>query len=826
MNYIRQYMSGRYRECLNYPVQILAVVLVLLLVAAYFSRQFGFDASEDTLVQEGDPDLAYYQEVVRSFGSDEFLFLTYSPDSGDIFTRQTLDTIQTLANRIGQVPGVQGVTSLFDAPLLSSPPVPLAQLAEGYRTLSSADVDLALAREELTNSPLFRDLLISADGRSTALRIDLAPNTALSELKDTRDRLRQLETPSAAEQSELTAAEEAYRTEYGQHLAQRDATLAAIREIRNQFRSDAVIHLGGVPLVASDMIEYVKSDITVFGTAVVLLIAAMLFIIFRRVRWVVLPLLSTAVTVFMTIGVLGFFQQPVTIVSSNFVSLLAIISISFSIHLIAKYRELRAISPDAKHVDLVFNAMKDKLVPCVYTALTTMVAFGSLVTSAIVPVMDFGWIMCVGILVSLLVTYSLFAGMLLLLPKGPASVTLHHEPAVTRFFGEISISRNKLVIVAALVSFVLAIIGINRLTLNNRFIDYFKQDTEIHQGLAYIDQNLGGTIPLDVIIEFPPFEQQAVDQDSDFFTAVEDSYPQRYWFTSDKIDYVARLQAYLQSRPEIGKVLSIATLEQVGRTFNNDQALSSVELVAAIGAIPEQIRNQLILPYASPELGQMRISARIHETGPSYSLQGLIDDIQAFATDELGLADDRVEVTGMAVLFNGMLEHLLASQQSTLIFVITATFLMFAGLLRSVTLAVLGLIPNILAAATILAIMGFAGISLDIMTITIAAVIIGIGVDDAIHYLHRFKAEFEQTDDVKQAILNSHKSIGDAIYYTSFTVIIGFSVLGFSNFIPTVYFGILTAMAMALALLANLTILPSLLVLVYDRKKIAELAVP
>lgn len=826
LKYCSMFMSGRYRQCLNYPIMIIFMVLVLCLVAGYFAQDFRFDASEDTLMKEGDPDLEYFKKVNDNFDQKGFLVLTYMSKSGDVITRENIQALKQLKDQLAQVDGVRSVDSILDAPLLKSPPIPVSEMASGYRTLMSPDVDLKLAEKELTQSPLFKNLLISEDGRATAMRINLEGNPELSRFKDKRNRLREVEDPSKEQQEELESVEANYRQLHVQSLEERDQRLKEIRNIRNQLDEDVVAYLGGVPMIAADMIDYVKRDVVTFGALVIALVSIMLWVIFRRVRWVIMPLLSTAVTVFLTIGILGFLKQPITVISSNFVSLLAIITISFSIHLISRYREIRSENPESRQVDLVFQTMRDKLAPCVYTALTTIVAFASLVTSDIVPVMDFGWIMSLGILVSFFVTYSFFAGLLLLLPKGKAAATLHDEPALTRLLSHLAIRRTGLILTAMLLSFVAATIGISRLSLDNRFVEYFRADTEIHQGLNFIDENLGGTMPMDIILNFEPYEEPDLDESSDFFTEQEDDYPERYWFTPDKIQYLKDFHDYLDTKPEVGKVVSLSSLEQVARSFNDGEPLDGVGLVAVLSAMPQGVRDEIIEPYSSPRTGMMRISTRLHESGVNYDLNRLINDIETYATEELGFAPDKVRVTGMAVLFNGMLEHLFESQRSTLVFVILATLIMFLLLLRSPRLAVVGLIPNVLAAAIALGFMGFMGIPLDVMTITIAAIIIGIGVDDAIHYLHRFQIEYEASDSAKTAIARSHSSIGNAIYYTSITVVIGFSVLGFSSFMPTVYFGLMTALAMILALLANLAILPSLLVVAYHwkDKKRAEIA--
>lgn len=820
----KKFMSNRYRECLNYPVYILLFVFVICALAFPYVGQFSFDASEDTLVAEGDPNLEYYREIAATFGGDEFLFLTYEPTTQVLFSQAVLDDIELLTNKLEAVQGVGIVYSILDAPLLENPPVPLADLSSNLKTLRSQDVDIQLARTELTQSPLFRQLLVSPEGDITAIRIDLEPNTRLLELRSELDTLASLSDPLPEQANRAKELQGTYRQAYQAHTGNRANTLSQIREIRDSHNNQVTMYLGGVPLIASNMIAYVQQDIVVFGSLVIILIAVMLFIIFRRLRWVLLPVTTTAVSIYLTISLLGFLNQPTTVISSNFVSLLTIITISFSIHLISRYRELRADSPEETHTNLVYHTMRDKFQPCLFTAVTTMVAFGSLVTSNILPVRDFGWIMCISILISFFITYSLFAGILLLLPKGEASTTLLHEPLPTRVLSYLSVNHTRLILIIAMASTVVAVLGINRLSLGNRFIDYFGADTEIRQGLAYIDEHLGGTVPMDIILEFPPFQAAEIDEDDDFFTEELDEFPERYWYTTDKLQVLARFEQFLEEKPEIGKVISLSTMEQMGRRFNEGDALGSVELVAALGAAPEEVRRELVEPYSSPSQGLLRISARIHETGPEFSLDELISSIQNFARQELQMSDDEVHVTGMAVLFNDMLRNLYDSQRSTLVFVVLATFLLFVVLLRSFLLAFLGLLPNLLAAASILAFMGFVGIPLDMMTITIAAIIIGIGVDDAIHYLHRFKKEMASGIDVKSAVKNSHASIGHAIYYTSATVVIGFSVLTVSNFVPTVYFGFLTALAMVLALLANLSVLPALLILFYRKRQVEATA--
>lgn len=815
MKTLAKAIFSAYIFILKRPLRTLAVLALVCMGAAYFSKNFSYDSSSDALVAQDDPELLYYNNVSRHFGTADFLFLTYLPRQGTIFDEPVLAHIDSLATQLRALEGVRSVATILEAPLLKSPPIPVSALATGYNTLKSPHVDKKAARQELMNSPIFRDLLISADGLTTALRIELEPDRYLESIARRRADLRQLENRTPEQEKALKKAEDDFRQAHLAYSRDRDELIDRIRLVRDSGLDKAVIYLGGVPMVASDMIRYVQADIVVFGSTSAVAMALLLLTFFRRIRWVALPLICAGVTVLISVGLLGLLNQPVTVISSNFISLLVIFTISFSVHLIVKYNELVRKHPELGHKQLVYDTFTDKLEPGVYSVLTTMVAFLSLTTSSIIPVIDFGWIMCLGVTVSFFVCYTLFPALLLTMKKGNVRLTPQKDPAFTRLMARIATRRTGLVVALSLVMVVVSAAGISRLSLDSRFIEYFKQRTEIYQGLAFIDRYLGGTIPMEIILHFPPYEAATVDEEDDFFTAEEDDFPQRYWFTPDKIDLLHKYHEYLALRPEVGKVLSLASLEMIARDFNDGKPLGAVELVAVLSGLPESVRNEFIAPMASPEHGIMRISTRIHETGPLYPRSKLIDEIHEYGVKELGLAPENVRVTGINVLFNGMLMDLFTSQTSTLIFVILSTMIMFSLLLRSVTLAILGVAPNILAATLILALMGFSGIPMDMMTLTIASIVIGIGVDDAIHYLHYFRQKYDGVKPIRAVVRDSHRNVGIAMYVTTFTVVVGFLILMFSEFIPTVYFGVLTAFAMILAALVNLVILPALLVKYY-----------
>ena len=825
-----------YLRLLDYPWLVIASLVFVLVGAAFMTTRFSFDASSDTLVVEGDPDLAAYLDVAESFRGNDFLLLTFTPHQGEALNEENLATLSNLADAMAAVPGVTGVFSVLDIPLLKSPPMPFTEFANGFLTLRSPEVDRELARAELSTSPLFRELLITVDGRTTAMRVDLAADLELQTIERERTRLRELIDPSAEDLAALATIDEDYRQVREQYLVDRDRLIAEIRTTRAAFSDFGVLHLGGVPMIAADMIAFVKNDLIYFGISVLALLMISLYGFFRNLRWVVLPIIGSCLTIIFTTGILGFVGRPATVISSNFVSLLAIITISLNIHLIVRFRELYHLDPTSSVRDLVRATMRSKFAPCLYNSVTTIAAFGSLMASSIVPVVDFGWMMCLGIAVGFFVTFTFFPSMLLLMPKGNPGTTLNEELSFTRVLSHNARWRPVVVTIAGAALAVVALLGVRQVSLDNRFIDYFQDDTDINRGMIFIDQSLGGTVPFDVVLEFPPFEslfltaedgtEFAEDDfteedfaDDDFAEEGGDVYPERYWFTRDKLDKVAAVHRYLESRPEVGKVLSMTTLEDLAAEFTETDELSNLVIAGILGLLPADLRPELIEPYANPQHGRMRISARVIESGPPFDRGALIADIKTHATENVAIEPAAIQVTGMLVLFHGMLTQLFSSQVDTLAYVLAATFAMLVILLRSVLYAVLGLIPNILAASLVVAFMGYTGIPLDMMTITIAAISIGIGVDDAIHYLHRYKEEYDRTGDSREAVAWSHATIGRAMYFTSLTIVIGFSVLAFSNFVPTIMFGLLVAVAMVLALIANLSLLPALLVLCCAAKR-------
>ncbi|MFT6373259.1 MAG: putative RND superfamily exporter protein [Gammaproteobacteria bacterium] len=802
------------RLVLNNPI---VTLIVVALVSGFFishTTEFELDASSDSLILENDEALKYFRSIAKQYDSEEFLVVTYSPKK-PLFAPSTLADIAILRDQLTAIDNVKSVISMLDVPLISSPPVTLTEIAEGIRTLESDDVDIALAQIEMTTSPLYKNLVVSEQGDTTAFQVNLASDSELSRLNLMRDKLYENQPLSVEHEVQIqTLSENIKQLNQAANLRQ-DETIKQVRAVMDLHRDQAKLFLGGVPMIVSDSIDYIRSDLKVFGVGVVGFIILILMVSFRSIQWVVLPLVACVTSALVMIGYLGWMHWPVTVVSSNFISILLIITLSLVIHLIVRYREVSEQTPNASQFELVSETIRSKFLPCVYTAVTTMVAFGSLLVSGIRPVIDFGWMMVIGISISFVLAFTLFPAALMLLPKQKHESTGEFTATIMLSIAQFIQNHSKATLLLFIVLAGIGLSGLPQLSVENRFIDYYKEDTEIYQGMSLIDEKLGGTTPMEIIIDAPVMKQnvEMLFEDDEF--AVEDSgdiTSTSYWFNSNGLIEIAEIHAYLESLPETGKVLSIDTGMRMLQTVNDGEPFDDFILAVTYKRLPDSVRQSLITPYLSEDGNQLRFSIRIYESNKNLKRQELIDTIRLHLVDNLGLKPEQVHITGMAVLYNNLLQSLFKSQILTIGAVFIAILFMFMILFQAVKLSIATIVPNMVAAGLILGLMGWIGIPLDIMTITIAAISIGIGVDDSIHYVHRFREEYAIDHDYWAAIKRSHNSIGHALYYTTVTVVLGFSILALSNFIPTIYFGLLSGVAMTIALIANLMLLPVLIV--------------
>ena len=822
------------RIILKHPMLTILLVFALVIGVGNYARDFRLDASADSLLLENDQDLKYFRSINAKYGSADFLIISYSPKQ-DLYDQETLDDLRKLRDSLLQIERVESVLSILDVPLIDSPRLSLGDLKNGIRTLETPGIDTQLVRKEFATSPFYKSLLVSPDATTTALQVLFKRDQTYHSLLQQRNTLREkrLESPlSPAENTQLTQASLKF-DEYSRVMAEQEALdIVQIRTIMAQHQQQAGLFLGGVPMIVADMISFIRHDLVAFGLGVLVFLVSMLFFIFRRPRWVILPMVCCFAAVAFMFGFLGLIGWKVTVVSSNFTSLLLIITLSMCVHLIVRYNELHDEIPGADQATMVREMVRSKAVPSIYTALTTIVAFASLLTSDIRPVIDFGWMMAIGISFALLISFAIFpAG--LMLYKNPVKFSPRFDITgiITRTCAHWVEYRGKLTLTVFTVLAIVSVIGISKLTVENRFIDYFKPTTEIYQGMELIDKELGGTTPLDVIIDADP--EFFADQEQNNSLAEDDPFADdffdeeeadaglsgsSYWYNSYQIETLKNIHNYLDELPETGKVLSMATTLTMMQQLNEDLPLDNISLAVIHKKLPEIIDESLFRPYMSEDGNQVRFSLRIIDSNPTLRRDLLLQKIRLDLTEKLNIKPEQVHLTGMFVLYNNVLQSLFSSQIMTIGVVFLVIMLMFIIQFRSLRLAIISIIPNLISAGMVLGLMGWLSIPLDIMTITIAAITIGIAVDDTIHYVHRFNEEIAVDGDYLAAMKRCHDSIGRAMYYTSITIIIGFSILTLSNFIPTIYFGLFTGLAMLIAMLANLTLLALLLIIWKPRK--------
>jgi predicted RND superfamily exporter protein len=814
------------RAILQHPGIVCLCVLVAVGFLAFQARYFRLDASAETLVLENDEDLRYRRLISARYGQHDFLALTYTP-KGDLFSPDTLATLAQLRDELRSLKRVLSVHSILDVPLLESPPVSFEELTDALPTLESPTVDRNLAKAELCASPLYRNLLLSSDLKTTALILNFLDDEVYHDLLQRRNKLRQKKASGSlthTQRAELKCVVEQFRQHKDKMSQYRHQDIMEIRAIMDNYRRNADMFLGGVGMIADDMITFVKNDLKVFGLGVLLFLVLTLGIIFGRIRWICLPMLCCAVSAVCMIGLLGWFSWEVTVVSANFISLQLIMTMAIAIHLIVRYRELLVQSPQAPNRQLILDTVRLKLKPCVYAVLTTIAGFGSLVLCGILPVIMFGWMMIAGLIVSLLVTFLLFPAVLMLMPKEALPTRHWWRFSLTSILARFTEAHGVLIMGISGLVLTCSLIGISRLKVENSFINYFDETTEIYRGMRVIDQHLGGTTPLDVIVEFEDSHaplaatEPATAESDDVFDEFDEfdkaATDEKYWFTAEKMTRVKAVQLYLDSLPETGKVLSLASMLDIVEKLNDGKPLDSFELALLYSKSPHEFRTTLIKPYVSVEHNQVRFWVRVRDSQETLRRNELLKKIKQDLPGILKLDDEHIHLAGMLVLYNNMLQSLFRSQILTLSVTVLVLTGMFLVLFRSLRITLIAMFANVLPVAAVLGIMGWLNISLDMMTITIAAIGVGIAVDNTIHYIHRFKNEFQKDRKYLNTMHRCHGSIGHAMYYTSVTIIIGFSILALSNFIPTVYFGLLTGLAMFVALLAALTLLPQMLMLV------------
>lgn len=806
---------------LKKPIITLTFILAVVAALAINIQYINIDASPDSLLLDSDPDLEFYREVHREYGSDEYIIVGFQPHA-NLYEPQTIDFIQGLTEELKTAPGISGVNSITNVPLLQQPRSQGEDGVSAFQNLVNPKVDIASAENEFATSPIYSSNLVSLDAKSTAIKVDIQKNQKLvSLIQQKYIVLDQLNEPGNEDNpafiDQLTDINEQIPVQRAIINQRYKDALEDIRSTLSNHLDQGKFYLAGAPLIANDIKTFINNDIRVFGISMIAIMFFVLFLFFRRLSWVLLSLVCAFLNVLMVSGLIGLLGLQLTIISSNFVALLIIFSITLSIHVIIRYQEVSINNPGDLSNNLI-NAVKQISTPCIYMVATSAIAFISLIVSDIQPVIFFGLIMVMGLLCAFLLTFTVLPILIYLFKPTISSSQKGNSSSLLNDI--LNVIRQSRPVMASFI-FVIAAIsvyGITQITVENRFIDYFKSNTELYQGLIFIDQELGGTVPLELLLEAPEVtedDSEVLDEDdefADYLDEEEDSFTQQsYWYNRRGINKVKAVHDYLESLDQVGKVLSISSTEKVFRQLAKGEELEDFHLALIHKKVPDNIKDVLINPYISKQGDQARLVARIKDSDHTLIRNDLLNKIKADINANLISNGESVRLSGISVLYNNVLQSLYQSQILTLGTVFICILIMLLILFRSFSLAIIGTLPNIFTAFFILGAMGLLGIPLDIMTITIAAITIGIGVDYAIHYIHRFKKETSQGANYQQAISTVQLTVGKALYYTSITVTLGFIILVTSSFKPSIYFGLFTSIAMIVSLFATFTIIPLLI---------------
>ena len=799
-----------FKQMLQRPVLGLLMLLIGLVLLLPGLQNFKLDASSEALVIQGDEAFKTYREVGNTFGNSDFLIATFTPKN-NLFEPQTISVIKNLESQLLDLEGISSVLSLLDAPIFFQPRVELSEIADNLKTLEDPVVDIQLAKEEILDNPIYSELIISPDGKTTALQIVLEENLEYRPLINKRyELLDKVQTPKV--QDEIDKINLAISEINDLESIKQKQLIENVRSVLNKFRSEGTIFLGGASMIAVDMMSFIESDLRVFGIAVAIVFGLLLFTFFGKISYVFLPLSNAVIATIFTASFLGLAGWKISVVSSNFIALLLILTISLTVHVLVRFNDVRREMNSVD--DAIAEACKQMLFPCFFAAFTTAVAFISLIFGEIKPVIEFGKMMAVGMIFAFLLTFTFLPMMMKILINRKANEPHWIQSVPVSLVKFSHYAKNRIFLVSIILMCGL-VYGFSLLKVENRFIDYFSDDTEIYQGMYLLDKELGGTATLDIVIDAPKESIEDIGLDDDLFDddLFEDdsSEASGYWWNSFTLKRLEGIHDYLDSTPEIGKVLSVASGIKMARLINNGKDLNDLELALLRSVLPEDLKESLLYSYINEDDSQVRISTRVYETSNTLNRNQLINNVSSDLQEKFGLAEDQFRITGLAVLYNNMLQSLFDSQIKSLGIVFGVILIMFLVIFRSIKVAVIGLIPNILTASSVLGLLGILSIPLDIMTITVAAISVGMAVDNTIHYLYRYKVEISNGVASSDAILKSHTTIGRAILYTALTISIGFLIFSFSNFSPTVLFGTFTSLAIFTSLVATLILLPLLL---------------
>tara|TARA_R110002050_G_scaffold276633_2_gene421893 strand:+ start:558 stop:2960 length:2403 start_codon:yes stop_codon:yes gene_type:complete len=780
---------------------LLCVIFTIITVAlAWQARKFEINASADTLLVDNNKHFLLTQLANQRYGSEEFILIAYKPKVDSVFDEKTLTMVADISKKITEIDRVKKVNSIVNVPIFTA------------TNNVSADVNKLTWEEQkfpkdklllsLKNHPLYEDLLINREQTALSLQVIFKNNPELSQLNNKIINIKKnLLTRELNEQEQKTVTElKKQRANLNKKLEEKRINeIEEIRALLKPYQNDGEFYLGGNNLLSYELIKIIQNDLVLFGSAILCLVILILSYLFRQLSWVLLPIVCCATSVIITVGLLAALEFKVTVISANVFALQIILSLAMIIHLIVHYQELVTKHKDWSHKKLVLKTIMQKINPCFYAGLTTTIGFGSLIFSGVQPVISFGWMMVVAMLVSFFVSLVFFPALLIAFFGKQSHVAKHKvvEKSMAWLATTVGEQPKKIIVV----SFILTAIGLGGcllLTAENSFLNYFDESTDVRKELTFIDKQFGGSTPFDLLYDIP---QDQIKQD--------------LIISADAVQTITSIQNMLVEQKAIGAITSLSDFTKIAQVVNG-KPLTEYELTALYKSLDADLQQDLFGAYFSKKDNQVRISMRVQDSTENLNRADLLATIHKELA-ALGIEKEEYTLTSLFILYENILSRLVDSQILTLIIVYSAMAITLMIIFSSFKVALIALVPNFITTSVIMGVMGIFAIPLDLMTITIAAVAMGISMDDTIHYVHRYLDEFKATDhknnksDKEDYVLKTNVSVGYALIYTTTIIVVGFGSLVFSNFVPSMLFGLLTSVAMIVALLTDITTLPVML---------------
>jgi hypothetical protein len=858
-----------YRKLLDRgSIPIILFFLAASAATGAFLPRFQVDAGTNVLLNEDDPDLAYYNITRAEWSYDEYAIVCARRD--DWFSPESLALLKEIVEELKRAPQAKSVLSILSIPLLRSPrqivPVPVY--------LDNPKVEIPQAKAEILAHTQAQGNLISADGRDLSILVYLNVPEAILRLEPQWSRAQGLK-----DKATLKRISGEYDAALGELKARRTQLITAVREIASRFspRMNEPIRLSGLPIITVNLVEHVSADLKIFGVTSLAFFTLAFLAVYRRARWTAMPILACLLPVVLIVGTMAMTGKKVTVITSNLPVLLFVLMLPYTVYFVERYRERRSLFPGESNLDSSEGGAREIWTPCLYSCTTTMAGFASLLTSGINPVRVFGLMMTIGMGVGLACVFLFLPSMsrplraLEIKGAGAASETR----GVVRGLEKLVLHAPGWVLALSLVILGVSVWGATKLTVETKFIDYFWPRSEVYQGLDYIDKRMGGTTPMEVMLT---------------------STQPGYFKTTQGLEAIDAASRYFAAVPETGSVRSFKTMvDEARKYFTSKQGKVTAKDEAITGAV-QKVAPEMVRDFCNPDFTVTRVLVRFKETAPTLNRKRILDGLGQDLRSRPELANLNPRPTGVFVLYSNMLQSLIQSQKDTFAMVVVMIWVMLAVLfgrfpglsqgastalgvlcfvatasglgawlwprerertllvltetrwvllwlglsillllLASIALAIrkrgglgsLGrwaldvlalptivLVPQVLPVLVVLGTMGLTGIALDMVTVMIASIAMGVGIDAAIQYTVRYRIELDATGgDRRAAVTRSHATIGRAIWIATTIMVIGFAVLALSDFVPTVWFGVFNALAMLMGQFAALTVLPALFLL-------------